>query len=454
MNILIAGTGYVGLVSGACLAELGHHVICSDRDDDKINRLEQGEIPIYEPGLGELTSRVRKVGRLRFVHDGTAYAHTADALIIAVGTPPLADGSADLSSLHTVIETMAPRLKDGAIIVNKSTVPVGTAHRVRGWIDGISAERPADFCPQLAVISNPEFLREGAAIEDFLGPDRIVLGSDDGKGLEVARAIYAPLAARGVPIIETNFASAELMKYASNAYLATRLSFVNEMSDLCEQLGADIRVVAPGMGMDHRIGPNFLRPGPGYGGSCFPKDTRALLRTAHEAGCPLDVITAGVKVNQMRKVGLIERITHHWGTLSGLNIAVLGLTFKSDTDDLRESPSLQLIPDLLESNAHIRAFDPQGARNASQVLDCSSNVHFSIMATIMQALQGADGAIILTEWPEFASIAARDFKNAMRNPRIIDFRNLLDPVLLQQAGVDYHGIGYLSQEAAIVSSHS
>ncbi len=436
MKIAVIGTGYVGLVTGACLAELGHHVVCLDKDQSKIdNILLRQELPIYEPGLSEIVVRMLAGGRLYFATDIDDHITDVQAVIISVGTPPNADGSADLSQVKDVVQHIAPKISQDAIIINKSTVPVGTAAKTAQW-----AKESLDRLHQdksIKVVSNPEFLREGAAVEDFLNPDRIILGSNDRDALVVARAIYSSFAARNVAIIETSAQTAELIKYATNAYLATRVSFINEISDLCEKVDADIRVLGPAMGLDGRIGAQFLRPGPGYGGSCFPKDTRALLHIANEVGQSLEVVKAGICVNDRRKQALFHLLEERWGKMDGLTITLLGLTFKSDTDDVRESASIDLMGQLQNTNAHIKAFDPKGSDNFAQLFP-----KVQYCKTMLEAIEQSDGVVIVTEWAEFATLQPRDIITRMRQARIIDFRNLLDGKIFANSDIDYQGIGY------------
>ena len=430
MKIGIVGTGYVGLVTGACLAEVGHDVVCIDRDAGKIALLETGGCPIYEPGLPELIGRNRNSGRLTFstrIGDGV---RDAEAVFIAVGTPPGANGDADLRFVHAVAEEIADHLSGFTVVVTKSTVPVGTGDQVEGLIRRRRAG--ADF----AVVSNPEFLREGCAIGDFLKPDRIVVGADEPRAREVMAAVYQPLTRQGAPLLMTERRTSELIKYASNAFLAVKISYINEMADLCEEVGADALKVAEGMGLDPRIGGRFLQPGPGYGGSCFPKDTKALLSTGAQSGVRLRVVQAAEEANADRKRCLAARVTAVAGDLQGKTVAVLGLAFKAGTDDMREAASLDLIPELQARGATVRAFDPEAMEAAAPMLPgaifCRDAYH---------ALDGADVAIVLTEWDDFADLDLGRAAERMRRRLMVDFRNLYRPGDVTAAGIDYVSLG-------------
>ncbi|MEM7070217.1 MAG: UDP-glucose/GDP-mannose dehydrogenase family protein [Pseudomonadota bacterium] len=443
MKIAIIGTGYVGLVTGTCLSELGHHVIAFDHDQAKIAALKKGQVPIYEPGLNGMIHRMVEAKRLYFSTDIEAYIHEVSATIVAVGTPSKCDGSADLSYVEVAIKRIAPLVREGSIIINKSTVPVGTAFKTSQWInDCLKAKGKKQGT--VHAVSNPEFLREGAAVEDFLNPDRVIIGVSSDEAFKIARDIYAPFAAKGVPIIKTNTQTAELIKYAANAYLATRLSFINEMSDLCEKTEADIRTLSTAIGLDKRIGPHFLRPGPGYGGSCFPKDTRALLDTAKQYKQDMSIVRSSVESNDLRKANLLERVKQKWGALSGLRISLFGLTFKADTDDVRETPSFDMIKNLHHENVEMSVFDPQGADNFKIMLKNfkfeSPLLHYS--KDMSECLKGSDGLIILTEWAQFSTLLPEDVKTHMRHARIFDFRNILDEKIFLEAGIEYQGIGY------------
>jgi UDPglucose 6-dehydrogenase len=432
MRVTIIGTGYVGLVSGACFADFGHDVVCVDKDRAKIEKLEAGQIPIYEPGLEALVAENMKAGRLSFSLDLAASAPKADAVFIAVGTPSRrGDGFADLSYVHKAAEEIAAVLNGYTVIVTKSTVPVGTGAEVEAII---RKHRPdADF----SVVSNPEFLREGAAIEDFKRPDRIVVGAEDERAKKLMRELYRPLYLNETPIVFTNRATSELIKYAANAFLATKITFINEMADLCEKVGANVQEVAKGIGLDGRIGGKFLHAGPGYGGSCFPKDTLALVRTAQVNNAPTKIVEAVVEINDARKKRMAERvIAACGGSLQGKTVAVLGLTFKPNTDDMRDAPSLDIVPALQAAGARVRAFDPAGMREAQGLLKDVEYVEGPY-----QTLEGADAVVLITEWDEFRALDLDRLKSLMKSPVMVDLRNIYRPDEMAEAGVDYHSIG-------------
>ncbi len=439
MRIAMIGTGYVGLVSGACFSEFGVSVTCVDKDVGKIARLKQGEIPIYEPGLDQIVDSNVRAGRLSFTTDLAAAVKGADAVFIAVGTPSRrGDGHADLSYVFGAAEEIARALTGYAVVVTKSTVPVGTGRRVA---EIIRKTRPE---AQFDVVSNPEFLREGSAIQDFMRPDRVVIGSEGERAKEVMRELYRPLYLIETPMIFTTIETAELTKYAANSFLATKISFINEVADLCEQLGADVQDVARGIGLDGRIGRKFLHAGPGYGGSCFPKDCLALVRTAQEAGAPVSLVETTVKVNETRKEKMAARIISACGgSVEGKTIAVLGLTFKPNTDDMRESASLAIIPALQGAGATVRAFDPEGMDEAKKLLD---GVTFCDGA--YAAMDGADAVVILTEWNEFRALDLRRVRELLRSPTIIDLRNIYKPADMADAGFYYFSIGRRAVEPA------
>ena len=432
MRVAMIGSGYVGLVSGACFSEFGIEVICVDKDADKIARLQGGEVPIYEPGLDELLERSVADGRLRFSTDLAAAVTGADAVFIAVGTPSRrGDGHADLAYVHQAAREIAAALNGYTVIVTKSTVPVGTNREVARIVR--DARPDADF----DVASNPEFLREGSAIGDFMRPDRVVIGTDSERAREVMRQIYRPLYLIETPIIFTEPETAELIKYAANAFLATKITFINEIADLCEKVGADVHDVARGIGLDGRIGRLFLHPGPGYGGSCFPKDTLALVRTAEQAGAPTRIVEAVVAVNAARKKAMAEKvIAHCGGSVDGKTIAVLGLTFKPNTDDMREAPSLDIIPALQGAGAKVRAYDPAGMEAAKRLLDgvvwCDG---------VYETMEGADALVIVTEWNAFRALDLARVKRLMKAPVMIDLRNIYDPAEMSAAGFRYASIG-------------
>ena len=433
MKVVMIGAGYVGLVSGTCFAEFGAQVTCVDVDAQKIDALNEGRIPIYEPGLDEMVARNAREGRLHF---STALADAvpeADLVFIAVGTPTRrGDGHADLQYVYAAAKEVARHLSGYTVIVDKSTVPVGTARQVARIIREENSD--ADF----DVASNPEFLREGAAIADFTHPDRIVLGVESERAEQRLRALYRPLSLIEAPILVTNLESAELIKYASNAFLAVKISFINEMSGLCEKVGADVHAVAKGMGMDGRIGPKFLHAGPGYGGSCFPKDTLALTRIAQEHGATVRVVEAAVEANSAQKARMVRKILEAMGgDVAGKTIGVLGLTFKPETDDMRDAPSLAILPPLMEKGANIRAHDPQGMREAARLLP--EGVAYCDDA--YAALDDADALVLLTEWNEYRNLDLTRIAEAMRGRAFVDLRNVYEAAVVREAGFSYACVG-------------
>ena len=436
MRITMIGSGYVGLVSGACFSEFGHDVVCVDKDPAKIGALEKGEIPIYEPGLDDLVARNMAAGRLTFTTDLAKAVPGSDAVFIAVGTPSRrGDGHADLTYVFAAAREVADALQGHALIVTKSTVPVGTGARVQQVV----GDRLKDIgsTATFDVASNPEFLREGSAIDDFMRPNRVVCGIDNGQARTVMQRLYRPLSLRETPMLFTSIETAELIKYAANAFLATKITFINEMADLCEQVGADVQDLAHGIGLDQRIGGKFLHPGPGYGGSCFPKDTRALLATAEEADVPLGIVNAAVSSNDRRKRVMSRRIIAACGgSVEGKTIAVLGLTFKPNTDDMRDSPSLDIVPALQNAGATIRAYDPEGMKEAARLLD---DVTFCTDA--YDAMDGADAVVIITEWNQFRALDLDRARSLLKQPVMIDLRNIYRPEELDGTGFAYHSIG-------------
>ncbi len=433
MRVAMIGTGYVGLVSGACFSNFGHDVICVDKDANKIARLKRGEIPIFEPGLEALVADNVKAHRLSFTTDLMSAVPEADAVFIAVGTPSRrGDGFADLSYVYEAAAEIADALKGYSVVVTKSTVPVGTSRKVE---EIIGKRQPT---AQFDVASNPEFLREGSAIEDFQRPDRVVVGAESDRARNVMRSLYRPLFLNDkTPFVFTGRETSELIKYASNAFLAMKITFINEMADLCEHSGADIQDLARGMGLDGRIGSKFLNVGPGYGGSCFPKDTVALVRQAAEANAPTRVIEAVVDVNAARKKRMAVKIADAFGgSVKGKTIAVLGLTFKPNTDDMRDSPSLDIVPALQTGGARIRAFDPEGMDEAAKLLH---DVQWTQNA--YEAMTGADGVVILTEWNEFRALDLDRVRSLLKRPLMIDLRNIYTPREMSDAGFDYHSVG-------------
>jgi UDPglucose 6-dehydrogenase len=432
MRVAMIGTGYVGLVSGACFADFGHEVVCVDKDPSKIERLDRGEIPIFEPGLDDLVAANVRSGRLSFALDGAEAIRGADAVFIAVGTPSRrGDGHADLSYVHAAAEEIAGLIDGFTVVVTKSTVPVGTGDEIERII---RARRPdADF----AVVSNPEFLREGAAIEDFKRPDRVVVGTEDARAQAVMRELYRPLNLNETPILFTGRRTSELIKYAANAFLAMKITFINEMADLCEAVGADVQQVARGIGLDKRIGAKFLHAGPGYGGSCFPKDTLALVRTATDAGAPVRLIETTVQINDARKRAMAGKVAAALGgELKGKTVALLGLTFKPNTDDMRDAPSLDVAPALIAMGATVQAFDPEGMGEAAKLLD---GVDFR--EGPYDAVEGADVVVILTEWDQFRALDLDRIKLLMRQPVMVDLRNVYRPDDLRARGFRYASIG-------------
>jgi UDPglucose 6-dehydrogenase len=433
MNVVMVGSGYVGIVSGACFAEFGADVACIDVDVGKIAALQAGKIPIYEPGLEALVARNAAEGRLRFSTDLAEAVASADLIFIAVGTPSRrGDGYADLSFVYAAAKSLAPHLQGYTVIVDKSTVPVGTARQVQRII---REENPgADF----DVASNPEFLREGAAIADFMRPDRVVLGVESERAERLLKELYRPLNLIETPVVVTGLESAELVKYASNAFLATKISFINEMAALCEAVGGDVHAVAKGMGLDGRIGRKFLHAGPGYGGSCFPKDTLALVRTAQEHGTPCRIVESVVEVNAAQRARMVKKIrTALGGDESGKIIAVLGLTFKPETDDMRDAPAVTIIPALMERGARIHAHDPQGMDEARKVLP----EDVAYFPGIYDAVDQADAVILLTEWNVYRGLDIRELRQRMRGTVFIDLRNVYEPVTMRQAGFEYVCVG-------------
>ena len=432
MRVAMIGAGYVGLVSGACFADFGHVVCCIDKDEAKISALEQGAPPIYEPGLEDLVARNVREGRLSFRCEAAEAVAAADAVFIAVGTPSRrGDGHADLSYVYAAAEEIA-RLIDGfTVVVTKSTVPVGTGDEIERII---RTTRPdADF----AVVSNPEFLREGAAINDFKRPNRVVVGSEDDRARQVMRELYRPLFLNETPMLFVSRRTSELTKYAANAFLAMKITFINEIADLCEAVGADVQQVARGIGLDNRIGSKFLHPGPGYGGSCFPKDTLALARTATEAGGPIRLVETTIEVNDARKRSMAGRVARAAdGDLRGKTVALLGLTFKPNTDDMRDAPSLEVAPQLIAMGAKVQAFDPEGMEEARLLL---AGVEFR--AGPYEAVEDADVLVILTEWDQFRALDLERVKGLMRRPLVVDLRNIYRPEEMRARGFDYASVG-------------
>lgn len=432
MRITMIGTGYVGLVTGACFSEFGYDVTCVDSNADKIKALRKGETPIFEPGLDDLVAHNSKAGRLHFETELAGPAGTANAVFIAVGTPSKrGGGDADLSHVFSAVEELAPALKGYTVVVTKSTVPVGTGRQVHKILSEGAPE--ADF----DVASNPEFLREGSAINDFQRPDRVVVGAESSRSKDLMRELYRPLFLNETPVLMTGLETAELIKYASNAFLATKITFINQIADLCEAVGADVQEVARGMGLDGRIGQKFLHAGPGYGGSCFPKDTRALMHQGQAAGTPVSIIEAVVSVNEGRKKRMTEKTIAAFGnSLKDKTIAVLGLTFKPNTDDMREAPSLLIVPTLQKAGANIQAYDPEGMKEAREMM-----VGVKWCADAYEAMDNADGVLILTEWNEFRSLDISRVKKLLNSLIMVDLRNIYEPKEMQDSGFTYISVG-------------
>ncbi len=432
MNATIIGTGYVGLVSGVCFADFGHNVICVDKDPEKINMLNAGEMPIFEPGLATLVKKNVEAGRLSFTTQTSAAVKNADAVFIAVGTPTRrGDGHADLSYVYAAAEEIAAEIEGFTVIVTKSTVPVGTGDEVEMRMRRVNPD--ADF----TVVSNPEFLREGAAISDFKRPDRVVVGTDEPRAIEVMKQLYRPLFINETPILFTSRRTAELTKYAANAFLATKITFINEMADLCEKVGANVQDVSRGIGLDNRIGKKFLHAGPGYGGSCFPKDTLAIVKTAQDFGAPVKIIEAVEQVNKDRKRSMAARVIEACeGDVAGKVIGVLGLAFKPNTDDMRDSPSLDIISALQAAGAHIQAYDPEAMDEAKSLLE---NIDYKDNA--YDTVNGADALVIITEWDQFRALDLERVKALLKTPIIVDLRNVYVPNDMKDMGFAYSSIG-------------
>ena len=432
MRIAIIGTGYVGLVSGACFSDFGHDVVCVDKDEAKIAALERGTMPIFEPGLDSLVARNVAAGRLTFATGLASAVHDAEAIFIAVGTPSRrGDGHADLSYVFAAAREIAAELKGQAVVVTKSTVPVGTGDEVERIIREMAPAAKA------WVVSNPEFLREGAAIEDFKHPDRIVIGAEDSEAAELMREVYRPLYLNKAPLLVTSRRTAELIKYAANAFLATKITFINEIADLCEAVGGDVQDVARGIGLDGRIGAKFLHAGPGYGGSCFPKDTLALLKTAEDNEAPLRIVEAVVKVNDLRKRAMGRKVINAMGgEARGKTVALLGLTFKPNTDDMRDAPSLAIVQALEDAGATLRGYDPEGMAQARPLMP-----NVALCASPYDAAEGADAVALVTEWDALRALDLKRLAHAMRGKVLVDLRNIYPPEEVEAAGLEWYGIG-------------
>lgn len=432
MNISVIGTGYVGLVTGACFAEFGVQATCMDKDEHRIALLEKGDIPIYEPGLTELVRKGLSEGRLTFTTDLGKAVETGLAIFIAVGTPSRDDGSADLSFVEDVGRGIASHLNGYKVIVTKSTVPVGTGERLRNLIT-----RHAPPTARFDIVSNPEFLREGSAVEDFMRPNRVVIGADGPQAEAIMRDLYRPLYLIETPFVFTDVATAEMIKYASNTFLATKVSFINEVANLCERVGANVQVVAKAMGLDHRIGSKFLHAGPGYGGSCFPKDIAALIQTGRQAGCVMEIAEATARTNVRQREWMVEKIREALGgSVKGTRLGVLGLTFKPNTNDLRDAPALDIIPKLQEGGAEIRAYDPAGMEEACKLLPT-----VTLCANAYEATAGADALILMTEWNQFRNLDLERIKGSLKRPVFVDLRNVYEPARMTAMGFRYSSVG-------------
>ena len=431
MHIAVIGTGYVGLVTGACFAEFGMQVTCVDKDESKISSIISGRMPIYEPGLEALVAKNVREGRLEFSTNVRRSVEQSLVVFLAVGTPPTGDGSADMSQIDEVAYEIARALNGYKVIVTKSTVPVGAASRIKKIISENKAT-----ASRFSVAANPEFLREGAAINDFMRPDRVVIGCKDEEAVEILKDIYRPLYLIETPFVITTAESAEMIKYASNAFLATKVSFINEIATLCELLGADVHDVAKGMGMDTRIGSKFLHPGPGFGGSCFPKDANALVALGRTVEYDVRIVEAALRVNESQRSSIIGRIKRLLPDLAGKTIAMLGLAFKPDTDDIRESPSIRIVSDLCASGASVRAYDPAAMESARRI-----SLDVDYCEDEYGAARGSDGLVVVTEWNQFRSLDMDRLKQLMREPNIIDLRNIYEPETMRAAGFRYLGMG-------------
>ncbi len=435
MNVCMIGAGYVGLVSGACFAEFGVQVVCADNDEAKVAMLQSGKVPIYEPGLEGLVERNVREGRLSFTTDIAEAVKSSLVLFIAVSTPSRADGSTDLGMVEAVARAIGRAIDGYKVVVTKSTVPVGTSAQVRAWIEEelAAAGRKVRF----SVASNPEFLREGAAIGDFMRPDRVVIGTQDVEATAILRDLYRPLYLIEAPVLMTDIPTAELTKYAANAFLATKISFINEMANLCEKVGADVHSIARGIGLDRRIGSKFLHPGPGFGGSCFPKDTRSVANFARQIGEGLDIVESVIRVNERQRERMIEKVVGAFdGDIDGKTIGVLGLSFKPETDDMRDAPSVDIIRGLEKRGAQIRAYDPQAMREASKLLP-----DLLTCSDAYEACRGADALVLITEWNQFRMLDLERIKSLLRQPVIVDLRNIYEPGPMREAGFRYFCVG-------------
>lgn len=432
MHIGVIGTGYVGLVTGVCFAEFGVAVTCIDKDEKKIKALKKGEIPFYEPGLDDLVKKNVKNGRLRFSTRIQDAVDSSLVIFIAVGTPPRGDGSADMRYVEAVAEEIAQSIKGYKVIVTKSTVPVGTGARLRKIISKKLKEQ-VDF----DIVSNPEFLREGSAIEDFMRPNRVIIGASSQQAIAIMKDLYGPLYLIETPFVITNIETAELIKYASNSFLAVKISFINEMANLCDRVGADVHMVAKGMGLDHRIGSKFLHPGPGYGGSCFPKDTRALLTIAKNHDAEVGVVSAAIEANERQKQLAVEKIRSGMGDLKGKTVAVLGLSFKPNTNDMREAPSIFIIEHLLKAKAKVKAYDPIAMDDAKEIF--RDTIRYA--KDPYECMKGADAVVIVTEWNELRNLELMKIKALLKTPYFFDLRNIYEPAKMKKLGFKYFCVG-------------
>lgn len=432
MHIAVIGTGYVGLVTGACFAEFGVDVTCVDIDESKIARLKENIIPIYEPGLDQIVEKNVKAGRLHFTTDLKAAVEESLVIFLAVGTPPREDGSPDMSYVETAATSIAENMNGYKVVVTKSTVPVGTGK----WLKNLIQERQKNKTG-FGVISNPEFLREGAAISDFMRPDRVVIGGADQEAIAIMKDLYRPLYLIETPFVITSLEAAELTKYAANAFLATKISFINEIANLCDEIGCDVHDVARGMGMDKRIGTKFLHPGPGFGGSCFPKDTRALATVAKQFGATSHIVDSVIEVNELQRLAMLPKIEKLVGNFKGKTIAVLGLSFKPETDDMRESPAIEILEELVKRGAKVKAFDPVAIEEAQKVLP--SEIIYS--KDEYETLDGADALVIMTEWNQFRALDLVRVKKLLKTPKVADLRNVYEPKDMREMGFEYVGVG-------------
>ena len=441
MKICIIGTGYVGLVSGTCLSDFGLEVTCVDKDSEKIKGLNAGNLPIYEPNLEDLIEKNVKAGRLSFTTDLRKTVEQSKAIFIAVGTPPNHDGSADLSQIEAVAKEVARYINEYKVIVNKSTVPVGTSAKIKEIINSFSpSPHPlpsrAREKHSFDIVSNPEFLREGSAVYDFTHPDKIVIGTNSSKALKIMQEIYRPLYLIDTPFVFTNPETAELIKYACNAFLATKITFINEIANLCDKVGADVHQIAKAMGLDGRISPKFLHPGPGYGGSCFPKDTEALYHFASTCGYEFKLLDGVILANKRQRELMVEKIKHHLGDLKGKTIGILGLAFKQNTDDIRKSPAIDIIQILLKEGAQVKCFDPLATDNAKKILS-----EITYCENEYDTAQGSDALVIATEWNQFRNLDLLKIKKLLKSPILLDLRNLYDPAKVKSFGFTYEGVG-------------